>query len=62
MKVELVNANAEYTGQVISPKYNIYQIKYDDASKTTYTKVADSDIAKNETLPAGFTATVTDKE
>ena len=62
MKVELVNANAEYTGQVISPKYNIYQIKYDDASKTTYTKVADSDIAKNETLPAGFTATVTDKD
>ena len=46
LKVELVNANAEYTGQVISPKYNIYQIKYDDASKTTYTKVADSDIAK----------------
>ena len=62
LKVELVNANAEYTGQVISPKYNIYQIKYDDASKTTYTKVADSDIAKNETLPAGFTATVTDKD
>ena len=62
MKVELVNANAEYTGQVISPKYNIYQIKYDDASKTTYTKVADSDIAKNETLPAGFTAIVTDKD
>ena len=61
LKVELVNANAEYTGQVISPKYNIYQIKYDDASKTTYTKVADSDIVKNETLPAGFTATVTDK-
>ena len=61
LKIELVNANAEYTGQVISPKYNIYQIKYDDASKTTYTKVADSDIAKNETLPAGFTATVTDK-
>ena len=61
MKVELVNANAEYTGQVISPKYNIYQIKYDDASKTTYTKVADSDIAKDATLPAGFTATVTDK-
>ena len=62
LKIELVNANAEYTGQVISPKYNIYQIKYDDASKTTYTKVADSDIAKNETLPAGFTATVTDKD
>lgn len=61
LKIELVNANAEYTGQVLSPKYNIYQIKYDDASKTTYTKVADSDIAKNETLPAGFTATVTDK-
>ena len=61
MKIELVNANAEYTGQVISPKYNIYQIKYDDASKTTYTKVADSDIAKDATLPAGFTATVTDK-
>lgn len=61
LKVELVNANAEYTGQVISPKYNIYQIKYDDASKTTYTKVADSDIAKDATLPAGFTATVTDK-
>ena len=38
LKVELVNANAEYTGQVISPKYNIYQIKYDDASKTTYNK------------------------
>ena len=32
-----------------------------DASKTTYTKVADSDIAKDATLPAGFTATVTDK-
>lgn len=62
LKVELVNANAEYTGQVISPKYNIYQIKYDDASKTTYTKVADSDIAKDATLPAGFTATVTDKD
>ena len=62
LKVELVNANAEYTGQVISPKYNIYQIKYDDASKTTYTKVANSDIATNETLPAGFTATVTDKD
>ena len=61
LKIELVNANAEYTGQVISPKYNIYQIKYDDASKTTYTKVADSDIAKDATLPAGFTATVTDK-
>ena len=61
LKVELVNANAEYTGQVISPKYNIYQIKYDDASKTTYTKVADSDIVKDATLPAGFTATVTDK-
>ena len=62
LKIELVNANAEYTGQVISPKYNIYQIKYDDASKTTYTKVANSDIATNETLPAGFTATVTDKD
>ena len=62
LKVELVNANAEYTGQVISPKYNIYQIKYDDASKITYTKVANSDIATNETLPAGFTATVTDKD
>ena len=62
LKVELVNANAEYTGQVISPKYNIYQIKYDDASKTTYTKVANSDIAKDATLPAGFTATVTDKD
>ena len=61
LKIELVNANAEYTGQVISPKYNIYQIKYDDASKTTYTKVANSDIAKDATLPAGFTATVTDK-
>lgn len=61
LKIELVNANAEYTGQVISPKYNIYQIKYDDASKTTYTKVADSDIVKDATLPAGFTATVTDK-
>lgn len=61
LKIELVNEKAEYTGQVISPKYNIYQIKYDDASKTTYTKVANSDIAKDATLPAGFTATVTDK-
>ena len=62
LKIELVNEKAEYTGQVISPKYNIYQIKYDDASKTTYTKVANSDIAKDATLPAGFTATVTDKD